>query len=209
MSNEQQPVQAQYVKPKKPWYKKWWIWVIVGFVVLALIMPSRDRNAVIDATASPEPTSRPWDATAKPTDTPIPTSTPIPIPTGLSDIEIAAWNAVVKKYDEVENIELTANDDLVCVVYGIGGWDEKSIKMSICNSAIDLLKSTQNHEYGSLLFTVKNTLIDIYGNEFIDRIMYMEFSSDTRHKLNIDNILRDNIPIIADKYWEHTVFLQD
>lgn len=31
------PQQPLTVKPKKPWYKKWWIWVIIGVVVFGVI----------------------------------------------------------------------------------------------------------------------------------------------------------------------------
>jgi len=49
-------------------------------------------------------------------------------------------------------------------------------------------------------------LIDRYGNESIDRVMTIRVTRETWEKVNWDNFRMDNIPNIAETYWEHPAF---
>ena len=56
----QQPVQPPYPQaptpaPKKPWYKKWWVWVIVGVLVIGVIgsqINKKNESKTISSTSS-------------------------------------------------------------------------------------------------------------------------------------------------------------
>lgn len=52
--------QPSPVKPKKPWYKKWWIWVIIGAAAtcaLAAVLPKDDAKQESSTVASSAPTT--------------------------------------------------------------------------------------------------------------------------------------------------------
>ena len=49
-------------------------------------------------------------------------------------------------------------------------------------------------------------LVDTYGNEELDRVMLISMGVETAGKVNWENVLTDNIPVIADSYWEHPAF---
>ena len=96
MENQYEPnlqQQESPQKPKKPWYKKWWIWVIGGVVVLAIIgafIPkdaSKKENqaagtiattAVVQTTVEPTKENTTEKATEAPTQKPTkaPTESP-------------------------------------------------------------------------------------------------------------------------------------
>lgn len=71
---------------KKPFYKRWWFWAVVAFVVIGAIGSALEKGeAPVQATAPaqesselPEPAT---EQTAEPTQTPVPTHTPAPTPT--------------------------------------------------------------------------------------------------------------------------------
>ena len=60
---------------KKPFYKRWWFWAIVAFVVIGAVGSALDREAVPEqvTTAMPEPM-------VEPTPEPTPAETPEPAP---------------------------------------------------------------------------------------------------------------------------------
>lgn len=72
-------------KMKKPFYKRWWFWAVVAFVVIGAIGSALEKGeAPVQATAPaqesselPEPAT---EQTAGPTQTPVPTPTPTPTP---------------------------------------------------------------------------------------------------------------------------------
>ncbi len=46
-------------------------------------------------------------------------------------------------------------------------------------------------------------LVDKYGGESTDKVMAIRMSKGTWEKINWDNFLIDNLPSVADTYWEH------
>jgi len=46
-------------------------------------------------------------------------------------------------------------------------------------------------------------LVDKYGEETIDKVMTIRITRETWEKINWSNFLTDNVPNIAETYWEH------
>lgn len=77
---------------KKPFYKRWWFWAVVAFVVIGAIGSALEKGeAPVQTTVPaqetsdlPEPTTEP---TAEPTQAPTPTPTPTPAPTPTAEPE--------------------------------------------------------------------------------------------------------------------------
>ena len=62
---------------KKPFYKRWWFWLVVAFVVIGAIGSSMEKTQTSEPTATPEITASP---APEPTATPEPTLSPEPTP---------------------------------------------------------------------------------------------------------------------------------
>lgn len=60
---------------KKPFYKRWWFWAVVAFVVIGAVGSSLEAGQ--EPAQSPAPTV---EITSPPTPTPTPTPTPEPTP---------------------------------------------------------------------------------------------------------------------------------
>lgn len=56
-----------------------------------------------------------------------------------------------------------------------------------------------------LVFQSYLTLVDTYGKESISKVLMVTVTKETWEKINWENFLTDNLPNIADTYWEHPV----
>lgn len=45
--------------------------------------------------------------------------------------------------------------------------------------------------------------MDQYGNEKKDNVMKITLNRETLDKINYDNFLHNNLPKVANQYWEH------
>ncbi|PFP97717.1 hypothetical protein COK06_13060 [Bacillus cereus] len=69
---------------------------------------------------------------------------------------------------------------------------------------ISILKDIKDEkEISEITFFYKYPLVDAYGNEKKDNVMKLQFNRETLDKINYDNLLHDNLPKIANQYWEH------
>lgn len=69
---------------------------------------------------------------------------------------------------------------------------------------IYILKDLKDEkEISEITFFYKYPLVDAYGNEKKDNVMKLQFNRETLDKINYDNLLHDNLPKIANQYWEH------
>ena len=66
----------------KPFYKRWWFWLVVAFVVIGAIGSSMEKTQTPEPTATPEITASP---APEPTATPEPTAEPTPEPTATPE----------------------------------------------------------------------------------------------------------------------------
>jgi hypothetical protein len=46
-------------------------------------------------------------------------------------------------------------------------------------------------------------LIDTYGNVELSSVMTIDLARETAEKINWENFITDNLPIVADSYWHH------
>lgn len=49
-------------------------------------------------------------------------------------------------------------------------------------------------------------LVDIKGNESVGSVMNITITKENASTSNWDNVIADNLPKIADEYWEHSLF---
>lgn len=70
--------------------------------------------------------------------------------------------------------------------------------------ASDILKALQSCEnISEIVITFSLPLIDAYGNSFEDTVMEITMSKATLDKINFERFLWENLPDIADDYFQH------
>lgn len=69
---------------------------------------------------------------------------------------------------------------------------------------ISILKDLKNEKnISEIAFFYKYPLVDQYGNEKKDNVMKITLNRETLDKINYDNFLHNNLPKVANQYWEH------
>ena len=68
----------------------------------------------------------------------------------------------------------------------------------------DILKSIQPIIDTDVDFNVVYPLQDVYGNSSDEIVIKATFKKGTIEKINFENAISDNLPIMADEWWNHT-----
>lgn len=124
-------------------------------------------------------------------------------------------NKVVNKKfgkDKVESIQINdnrgtddPNDKIVLVTAEAKeSATQNYTRKGMWIDTISILKDLKDEKgISEITFFYKYPLVDAYGNEKKDNVMKVQFNRDTLDKINYDNLLHDNLPKIANQYWEH------
>lgn len=103
-------------------------------------------------------------------------------------------NVEYNKDDKELKLSLTASDNLTSnMIRGNMLMDSESI----------LEKLTSEGFIGTIDIEWKFNVVDKYGEEYKSRVMEVVMEEPTIDKINFDNFSRDNIPNVADDYYEH------
>lgn len=89
-------------KAKKPFYKKWWFWVLAAVLIIAALgSPSKDGNssAVEDGALAAKAVELTTAATSTPKPTAVPTQKPTAVPTPVDTSTMGERNALAKAHD--------------------------------------------------------------------------------------------------------------
>ncbi|MMZ49335.1 hypothetical protein D1872_110290 [compost metagenome] len=99
-----------------------------------------------------------------------------------------------KEGDKIVLIKLNAKDNLT----------SNMIKKSIWIDTKKLLEQISKiQEVEECVFFWHFPLVDQHGNEKDEMIMKIGFTQPTLNKINWDNFVHNNIPNVADQYWQH------
>ncbi|WP_227255732.1 hypothetical protein [Bacillus thuringiensis] len=124
-------------------------------------------------------------------------------------------NKVVNKKfgkDKVESIQINdnlgtddPNDKIVLVTAEAKeSATQNYTRKGMWMDTISILKDLKDEKgISEITLFYKYPLVDAYGNEKKDNVMKLQFNRDTLDKVNYDNLLHDNLPKIANQYWEH------
>lgn len=124
-------------------------------------------------------------------------------------------NKVVNKKfgkDKVESIQINdnlgtddPNDKIVLVTAEAKeSATQNYTRKGMWIDTIYILKDLKDEKgISEITFFYKYPLVDAYGNEKKDNVMKLQFNRETLDKINYDNLLHDNLPKIANQYWEH------
>lgn len=95
-------------------------------------------------------------------------------------------------------IDLNANENL----------SNSLTKTSILSDSIDLYAKAfkDRPDLKALKLVWYLDLVDIKGNKSEGSVLYILITKENAETINWENMLADNIPKIADDYWEHPLF---
>lgn len=188
--------------------------ILLGAIVLCVVL------AFIGALLSPDdqpaapaaaPTARAGlseatePAPAEPTAAPVPTATPQPVATPTLEQHILAAIGDSNRQGAPAPI-IEINDEQVIVTYPAN--DNLTVNMmrsATQRQILAIARAVRDNTGNSrdLRVHATNQLIDAYGNASEDPIIRVNLSRATLEKINFDGIQPDNLPLIADIYWQH------
>jgi hypothetical protein len=81
-------------------------------------------------------------------------------------------------------------------------------KIGLLNDSIDIYKKAfkDRPDLQGLKLVWYTTLVDMKGNELEGSVMWILITKENAATINWDNMLGDNLPKVADGYWEHNLF---
>lgn len=184
---------------KKPFYKKWWFWGIIIFFILG-ITGTHDKKEEAKKNAAKEVVAENKQEVKK-----------------EDLLEDKVKKAVNKKLGEknVESVNVSdkpdttnPNEKIVLITAGENSSVTINLtKIGMWKNTIDILKELKSEKnISEITFNYKFPMIDTYGNKSKEIVMKITLDRETLDKINYDNLPRENLPIIAKKYWMHPGF---
>ena len=136
-------------------------------------------------------------------------------PATLEELIDAAIDKTKAEKEEVKLVDTESeeNPDEKRVEIYLAGSENLTTNMTrkgMWIDANDILKALQPCEnISEITITFSLPLIDAYGNSFEDTVMVITVSKATLDKINFDRFLWENLPDIADDYFQHRVLNEE
>ncbi|MDZ5782071.1 hypothetical protein [Marinococcus luteus] len=114
---------------------------------------------------------------------------------------------IAEREVEVINVEFYEDTNHVNVYYELG--DNFTKNMILKNSHMNvtnMLEDFKKTNISSIYFEAETTFTDEYGEESQGKATTYDFNKETINQINYDNFDYDNLPGVADSYWEHPDF---
>lgn len=135
-------------------------------------------------------------------------------PDPLEPIDVAR-NVVEDTLKESALVDIEVNNypenDSKVVLLTLNGSDNLTKNMiykGMLIDSTDLAEAFKGSELEihDLMMSWQMPLVDSYGNEEDGEVLRINLSGESLEKINFDNFLFEDIPNIADSYWEHPLF---
>lgn len=187
---------------KKPFFKKWWVWVIVISLGGGILAGSRNRSDIAAnnniTTAQGENQQIPAIDEAQTVDEDLPTEAE----RGEDAIRKAIEKVVGAEYLETFNY-VPSNDFSLIKFRGSENLTTRWTVLGMYKDMFYILKAIQPIIDTDVDFNVVYSLQDKYGNAEDVIVIKATFTNATIQKINFDNALFQNIPDLADEWWDH------
>lgn len=83
-------------------------------------------------------------------------------------------------------------------------------RATILDRSCELLPNLQHRkDVGQVTLFWTGTLVDTYGSESQEQVVKITLSKATLDKINFDNFVYNDLPSIADSYWEHPAMTKE
>lgn len=204
----------------KPWYKRWrtWIYVFAALAIFGLVMPDQSEESVGNKGQAAETAKEPETKSEKPeesSETKAVNTTAVtekktekpadpPKPKTLQDVvtDVMGKDAYVDMYTEDGTVWLTVK----LLDNWSAGWMLKGAYMDTLDISEQVVKHNLLNGAKELDIAFVTSFTDSYGNSSDGTAVEITFSVDTLSKINFDTVLHENVPVIADYYFEHPAF---
>jgi hypothetical protein len=152
--------------------------------------------------------------TARPTRTPRPTSTPEPTDTPTASAEERARQLVAatlgkgnRKLPRLTSLAYSADE--ISVQWALD--DNLTTEMILRGAWLDVLHMAKvlwqaGYTTQSYVFDGSFSMTDAYGASSENRVILVTLNPETTGKIVWDTFITDNLPVIADTYWQHPAF---
>jgi len=191
-------------KVKKPIWKRWWVWVIVGLLVIGMFGGGNGNDE--------EAVDEPEEAAEEPEEIVVEEEMPVTYETLEEEVE----TIIIDMFGE------ETNTDKQRIVFVIHDEDEEGEYLQVTLNANENITTSwtrtgilgDTKELFEALYEIESDvtyislfwalpLVDAYGNVTDRNVVIVSMDKETADKVNWDNILTDNIPVIATSYWQH------
>ncbi|WP_312507159.1 hypothetical protein [Lysinibacillus sp.] len=215
---------------KKPWYKRWTAWaiIIVALGIFGNLLPDRDAEPTAEPATTEEtkseaelaaekaneehtaakaaevktepvstkPSDKKEEKPSKPADPPKPKT--------IQDVvtDVMGKDAYVDMYTEDGTVWVTVK----LLDNWSAGWMLKGAYMDTLDISEQVVKHNLLNGAKELDIAFVTSFTDAYGNSSDGTAVEVTFNADTLAKINFDTVLHENVPVIADYYFEHPAF---
>lgn len=159
------------------------------------------KKPTIQPDAEPEPTIEPTvEPTIKPTVKP--TVSPTKKPSKKARLRSAIIDVI--EADNLETFNYVPDNKFSLIKFkGSSNLTNNMTIKGMYKDMFNILKAIQPIINTNVDFNVVYPLIDQYGNTEDEIVIKATFKNKTIKKINFDNAIFENIPIMADEWWNH------
>ena len=184
-------------------------WIIGLILLITLSILVSQRNNTEPASSRPRVTAVPAATLAPPTVTPTP-GPPTATPT-FHQAALDAAQAALGPRNQASRplkIAIQAEDRTLEIHFPVN--DNLTENMILRGAQMDVLAIAQAlhavHPDWQLVIAGTFPLVDVYGNTSAGQVLLVTLSPATLDRINWSNLITDNLPLIADTYWQHPTF---
>lgn len=180
---------------KKPIWKRWWFWALIIIIAIAAFSGDAPENAPTEPVSSQQ---------AKSTEKNVADMTLEEYVKYLANDTLGKTNTKKERFIEA----VGGGDVLIIHMNADENLTEKMMRTGILMDSKDLFKRAFNErsDINTLKLVWYLDLVDAKGNTSVGQVMHITLSRENADTINWDNILTDNLPKVADGYWEHPLF---
>src|SRR5699024_5175195 len=110
----------------------------------------------------------------------------------------------VQKASYVDNSNVDDDDVISIKLVGNDGFTDNLIRKGMWLDTADILTELSEQGFdGDVIIMFMYPFEDKYGDTDLQKIMSFDFDAEELGKINYDKLKRDNLPDIADDYFEH------
>lgn len=186
---------------KKPFYKKWWFFAIIAFLIIGIALSPSDEEKETEIVAAEQ--EKPKKEKAE-----VVMTNEDKVNTIIID-KLGDKNNM-KKERIVESKVFEFTDDpkgeknIIVILNASENMSNKLTRKSMWMDSVKILEPFSSIEgVQNISIEWLFPLVDQHGNETDSRIMLFDFPKEVFEKVNWDNFNADNIPNVSEGYFEH------
>lgn len=190
-------------KISKPFYKKWWVWLI-AIVILGAVFgeESQEVESNVDEVSSESESS-----------SEVIVESSSEIVEESSEVTQVEYDTKFEQYaNEVFGEDLRSYDYLkdegkiVITTFVPGNLTEKMMKRAFHMRVVDYAKGIKDEDFIDFYVDGEASMTDQYGNTEDSKVLTIGMNKDTVEKINFDSFNIDNLEDVADAVFVHPAF---